>query len=98
MQIEYKNNSIEKVCTDASSAERKYGTEMAGKIQMRIDQIKSSDTVEFMIQYGLGRCHPLHGDRKGQYAMDLVHPHRVIFTKKGNEIQIANIMEIGDYH
>ena len=98
MQVEYKNKSIEKVCTDASSAERKYGSEMAEKIQMRIDQIKSSDTVEFMIQYGIGRCHPLHGDRKGQYAMDLVHPQRLIFAKKGKEIQIANIMEIEDYH
>lgn len=98
MQVEYKNNSIEKVCTDAFSAERKYGPEMAEKIQMRIDQIKSSDTVEFMIQYGIGRCHPLHGDRKGQYAMDLVHPQRLVFTKKGNNIQIAYIIEIENYH
>ncbi len=98
MQVEYKNKSIEKVCTDASSAERKYGSETAEKIQMRIDQIKSSDTVEFLIQYRIGRCHSLHGDRKGQYAMDLVHPQRLIFSKKGKEIQIANIMEIEDYH
>ncbi len=40
----------------------------------------------------------LKGNRKEQYAVDLVHPYRLVFEKKGNEIQIANIMEIVDYH
>lgn len=30
--------------------------------------------------------------------MDLVHPYRLVFEKIGNEIQIANVMEIVDYH
>ena len=98
LQVEYKNSSIEKVCTKASVAEKKYGTQMAVKIQQRIDEIKAADTVEQMIQFGIGRCHPLKGDRKNQYAVDLVHPQRLVFEKKGNEIQIANIMEIVDYH
>ncbi|EEA84175.1 MULTISPECIES: hypothetical protein [Peptacetobacter] len=32
------------------------------------------------------------------YALDLVHPYRLIFEKKGDEIQIASIKEIVDYH
>ena len=98
MKVEYRNRSIEKVCTIASVAERSYGRQMADKIQLRIDQIKAADTVEQMIQYGIGRCHPLHQNRKNQYAVDLVHPMRLVFEKKGNEIQIANIIEITDYH
>lgn len=98
MQIEYKNSKIEKVCTNAYEAERKYGKEMAEKIQLRIDQISAALSVEMMMQYKIGRCHQLKGNRKEQYAMDLVHPYRLVFEKKGNEIQIANIMEIVDYH
>ncbi len=98
MKVEYRNRSIEKVCTIASVAEKQYGRQMAEKIQLRIDQIKAADTVEQMIQYGIGRCHPLHQNRKHQYAVDLVHPQRLVFEKKGNEIQIANIIEITDYH
>lgn len=98
MKVEYKSRSIEKVCEDASVAERKYGREMAEKIQLRIDQIRAADSVEMMIQYKIGRCHPLHQNRKNQYAVDLVHPQRLVFEKKGNEIQIANIIEIVDYH
>ena len=37
-------------------------------------------------------------NRKGQYAVDLVHPYRLVFEKHGDEIQIAHIMEIVDYH
>ena len=98
MEIEYKTRSIEKVCTDASIAEKKYGYEMAEKIQLRIDQIRAAATVEEMIRFKIGRCHPLQGNRKSQYAVDLVHPQRLVFEKKGAEIQIANIIEIVDYH
>ncbi|MDO4268167.1 MAG: type II toxin-antitoxin system RelE/ParE family toxin [Eubacteriales bacterium] len=98
MKVEYRTQSIEKVCTDASVAERKYGAEMAEKIQLRIDQISAADTVEQMIQYKIGRCHPLKGKRTGQYAVDLVHPQRLVFEKHNSEIQIANISEIIDYH
>lgn len=98
MKVEYRNKSIKKVCTNASVAERTYGRQMAEKIQLKIDQIEAADTVEQMIQYGIGRCHPLHQNRQSQYAVDLVHPMRLVFEKKDGQIQIAHIIEITDYH
>ena len=98
MDIEYKNAQIRKVCTDAQVAEKKYGVRMAEKIQQRIDEISAIDTVEHMIQFKIGRCHPLKGNRKNQYAVDLEGAKRLIFEKKGTEIQIALIDEIADYH
>jgi len=98
LRITYKSKKIEKVCTVASEAEKKYGLEMAAKIHQRIDEISSADTIEEMVQFKLGRCHPLKGERKGQYAVDLVQPNRLVFQKEGDEIQIAKIMEIVDYH
>ena len=98
MKITYKTRKIEKVCTIASEAEKKYGSEMAEKIHQRIDEIDASDTIEEMVQYHIGRCNPLKGNRKVQYAMDLVHPYRLIIEQIGDEIKIANIMEIVDYH
>ena len=71
---------------------------MDGKIQQRIDELTAADSVEMMIQYYVGRCHSLTGKRAGQYALDLVQPYRLIFTKIGNEIQIAEVQEIVDYH
>ena len=86
------------MCTDASAAEKKYGREMAGKIQQRIDEICASESVEQMIQFHVGRCHPLHQNRQNQDAVDLVHQMLLVFEKQGVEVQIANIIEIIDYH
>lgn len=98
MDITYKNKKIKRVCTDANAAEKAYGRKMAEKIQQRIDQITAADSVEMMIEFHIGRCHPLKQNRKGQYAVDLVHPYRLVFEKKGDEIQIAIVLEIVDYH
>lgn len=98
MDITYKSKKLERICTNAKVAERSYGREMADKIQMRIDQIMAAETVEMMIQLRIGRCHSLTSNRKGQYAVDLVHPYRLVFEKHGDEIQIAHIKEIVDYH
>ena len=98
MEVEYKNSKIEKICTYASVAEKKYGLRMVELISLRIDQIRAADSVEQMIKYKIGRCHQLEGNRKSQYAVDLVHPKRLVFEKKGKEINIVNILEIVDYH
>lgn len=71
---------------------------MADIIQIRIAQIQSADNTESLIKGKVGRCHALKGGRAGQYAMDLVHPYRLVFEKLGDVIQIARIVEIVDYH
>lgn len=98
MQIEYKNQRLRKVCTDADVARRRYGQKTAELIKQRIREIDAFDTVEEMIQFHIGRCHPLKGNRKGTYAVDLEHPLRMVFSVNGDIIEIALIEEIVDYH
>ncbi len=98
LHIIYKTRKIEKICTSAYEAEKRYSREMAEKIHMRMDQIRAAESVDEMQHFQIGRCHPLKGERQGQYAVDLVHPYRLVFEKIEDEIQIANIMEIVDYH
>ena len=45
MDITYKSRKIEKICTDARTAERAYGRVMAEKIHQRIDEIGAADTI-----------------------------------------------------
>lgn len=71
---------------------------MAEKIHQRIDEIAAADTVEIMIRFRIGRCHALSSNRKGQYAVDLIHPYRLVFEKVGDAIQVAKILEIVAYH
>jgi proteic killer suppression protein len=96
--VTYKNKSLEKICTDFSEAVRKYGTKIAEKIHLRINEISAATSIEMMIQFHIGRCHQLTGNRNGQYSVDLAQPYRLIFTVKDGEVQIAKIIEIVDYH
>jgi len=98
LQIEYKNRGLEKVCTNAREAEKKFGEKMAEKIHRRIDEITAADSVEQLIQYKVGRCHILKGGRKKQFAMDLIQPYRLVFEVKGSATQIVRVIEIVNYH
>lgn len=51
-----------------------------------------------MIQCHIGYCHRLTGNRNGQYSVDLGQPYRLIFTVQNQQVQIAKIIEIVDYH
>lgn len=98
MLIQYKNRSLEKVCTNAKAAEREYGNDMAVKIHQRIDEISAADSIDILIKFKIGGCHSLKGDRKNQYAMTLIQPYRLIFELKNDEVKIIRVIEIVDYH
>jgi proteic killer suppression protein len=57
-----------------------------------------------MVEFGIGRCHPLKGNYKGCYALDLEHPYRLIVEPvfdENNEttcINIVKLLEVTDYH
>lgn len=50
------------------------------------------------MQFSIGRCHQLVGNRKGEYAMDLVHPYRLVFEKDKEDVKLVQIINIEDYH
>ena len=43
-------------------------------------------------------CHQLNGQRHQQFAVDLMHPVRLVFELYGEAGQVVKIMEIIDYH
>lgn len=98
MRITYKSKKLEGICTNFTKAVKAYGEDIAEKIHLRIMQIEAAESVEFMMEKNIGRCHKLKHNRVGEYAVDLSHPYRLVFEIKGNEIQIANILEVVDYH
>ena len=98
MKITYRTRKLEKICTDVSTAEKAHGREMAEIIDQRIGEIRAADSVEMLMKFHIGRCHQLKSNRKVQYAVDLIHPYRLVFEKHGDVIQIAHIIEIVDYH
>lgn len=98
LQITYADRKIEKMCTDLEAAERKHGTQIAEMIHQRIQEISAADSVEQLVQYHIGKCHPLTGNRSGQYAMSLTKNWRLVFEKVKGYLKVVCIIEVKDYH
>lgn len=98
MDIVYRTKAIQRICEDASEATKQHGRIMADLVHRRIDQIRAAESVEMLVEWRIGECHPLKGNRIGQYAMDLKQPYRLVFEKVDEDRVVVKVLEIVDYH
>lgn len=101
MKVTFRTKSLEKACTNDSYAIKMYGEKVANKIFQRVAQMKAANSVEYLIENRIGRCHPLKGNMKNKYALDLGHPTRMIIVKckvDDNQIKEVMVTDILDYH
>lgn len=110
MYIIYKNKKLKKLCENNKIAIKKLGPKSAYKLVQRLNEIKAAPNLETMVKFRIGRCHPLEGNLKGKYALDLEHPFRLIIEPvykedssynhnlKLSNINIVKIVEVIDYH
>lgn len=109
MNITY-SNKIRKKLSSPSEIKKAFGT-MAKKVQNRLDDIIASPNLKVLMQIPSANCHPLSGNKDGEWAVDISANHRMIFEinhdpvpKKDNgEIEIievtdVRIIETTDYH
>ncbi|WP_282112342.1 type II toxin-antitoxin system RelE/ParE family toxin [Maribacter stanieri] len=110
MDIRFESKKLEKYANNDRQGLKNLGAIMHKKFKMRLDQLRNSQTLED-VRHQPGRFHELNGDRKGQWACDLEHPYRLIFTPQENpiptdengkyiwiEILGVEVIEIIDYH
>lgn len=111
MQIEFTNKKLMKICCSAKESQAKYGKRMSEKIQLRMAQIAAMETLADLQLLPGARCHALTGNLKGKFAVDLVHPDRLLFSPDHEplplkddgglilqEVTAVLIEGIGDYH
>ena len=110
MNIEYSNNKLEKQLSDASQIKRAFGL-LARKVQQRKGEIIDAPNLAVLMKIPAANCHPLHGDRKGEWAVDISPNHRMIFEIAHDPIPVKEdgavntilvtdirIIGTGDYH
>ena len=111
MDIFFKTRKLAKVCNSDSELRKRYGDRMAKTIAMRLAVLKHARTLSLVPATPPERRHRLAGKRKEQYAVDLVHPHRLVFephrssgapadaaTGDTGGVTAITIIEIIDYH
>ncbi|MBI1903069.1 MAG: killer suppression protein [Planctomycetia bacterium] len=110
MDVSFANSKLQKLCNSEKKLRGEYGPRMGALIQQRLADLAAAATLATMRQLP-GRCHELKGDLKGHFAVDLVHPDRLVFRPfhhplpmladgglDWSRITSIEIVGIGDYH
>lgn len=108
MDIHFKDKKIRELCEKRAVAEKKLGAACAHKLRIRLDDLDAASKVTELVA---GNPHPLKGDRKGQFALDLTGGWRLVFSQDHDpcprhddhsidwsRVTIICIEFIGDYH
>ena len=82
----------------SKQAVREFGDRVGRKYIQRISIIKATNSLEELMKLPGLRCHPLKGDRMGQYAINLTGYYRLIFTVEGDSLNIAMIEEVSKHY
>lgn len=86
MEVSFLTGKLAKLCNSEAEMRAKLGPRMAQKLKTRLAELAAAETLEDMRQLPVARCHELTQDRKGQLAVDLVHPKRLVFEPAHNPI------------
>ena len=102
---------MRKQCNSERESVRAWGAQNARKLHQRLAELQSFETLEGMRKLPAARCHPLKGNRAGQFTVDLVHPFRLIFEPDHNPVPVKDdggidperitaitILSVEDYH
>jgi len=108
LEILFKDKKIRDLCEKRAVAEKKLGADCAQKLRARLSDLEAASGVTDLVA---GNPHPLKGDRKGQFALNLAGGRRLVFSPAHNpcprdaagaidwsRVTVICIEFIGDYH
>ena len=98
MEVTFRTRKLEKEYREHSRAVKSYGTEVARKYIQRINIIRQARNFEELVRLPALGCHSLKGDRHGQYSIKLTGFYRLIFSLKGDALEIAHIEEVSKHY
>ena len=111
MDISYSDKKLREICNDERSLKKKFGNQIAEKIILRLDEFSSVENLSEIPISPPPRRHKLVGERKGQFAVDLKHPYRLVFVPADDPLPLKpdggldltkitkiKIIEVIDYH
>jgi len=111
LDISFKDNKLAKIFNSEKALVKAYGRANARKIMMRMTLLEGAETLADVPVTPPTRLHELKGKRKGQYAIDVQQPYRLILepvTSRDRRVNKAStdlgavtairIIAIEDYH
>ena len=111
MEIIFRTRTLAKIFNSTTALHRQYNDRMAQAIMRRLAVLKNARTLSLVPATKPERRHQLTGKRRGQYAVDLIHPYRLVFKAAHepiprkedgaidtDQITAITIIEVVDYH
>ncbi len=111
MNIDFARPRLKRTFNSETALKRAYGDRMIRTIAMRMKVLRHAPTLSKVPVTKPDRRHQLEGNRAGQYAVDLVHPKRLVFEPNHNpmprkkdggidtdQVTAITIIEVIDYH
>ena len=111
VKIGFEKQRIAKILSSRDRMIKTYGSKMAEKLEARLSVLEAANYLNDVPNTPPPRRHALSGDRKGEWAVDLVHPRRLIFKPDPDEasfnekgeldlklVKSIIILEVEDYH
>jgi proteic killer suppression protein len=98
VEVTFRTRKLEKEYRKHTRAVRAYGPEVARKYIQRINIIKQVLNIDELIVLPALECHSLKGDRRGQYSIKLTGFYRLIFSLRGEALEIAHIEEVSKHY
>ncbi|MCF6268782.1 MAG: type II toxin-antitoxin system RelE/ParE family toxin [Melioribacteraceae bacterium] len=104
MEIYFKNKKTEKVFNSFRTLSQKHGDRQARKTIQRINELMAAETLNDINMLRAPGLHLLSGKLKGLWAVNLVHPFRLILepldgdTEDLRKTTKIKVIEIINYH
>ena len=111
LDIAFRTRKLAKTFNSAVALRRTYGARMARVIMTHLAVLRAARNLALVPTSRPERMHLLRGDRHDQYAIDLVHPRRLVFEPDhaplpraedgkidAEQVTAIVIVEVVDYH
>jgi proteic killer suppression protein len=98
MKVGFRTRMLKREYENSKQAIQAHGQAAARRYVERINIIKSAVDIEQLQKLPAIGCHPLKGDRKGEWAITLIGRVRLIFTLHGEDLEIARIEEVSKHY
>jgi proteic killer suppression protein len=111
VQVLFRTRKLQKICNSEQEIIRKFGRTCGRLLQRRLEDLAAATSLGELSTLPPARCHPLEGQREGQFAVNLEHPRRLILEPAHNPVPLREdgsidlarvtrvwVVEVVDYH
>jgi plasmid maintenance system killer protein len=104
------NRKLERDCSGDRAGARRFGAERWAILKRRLESLAAAPTLEDMRGVP-GNCHPLTGNRAGQFAINVTASYRLVFRPAHDALPLLSdggidrrlvtrirLEEVVDYH